>query len=191
MDDTENSNGLNERKFGYVVQPNHHHCHPCPPPPPYPMPIPPGISTQDWIQYINTYIDVRARQIYDKLKKIAPGGGGDGVQSVTYLENEGLADQFEIGNLKVDGASTPIHVPVIGIDAVDRDDFTNPKPILTIEGIGDNGEDVNVYCEDPQIEPFDPDGYVFDEILLKDREHPDKVYKVYIKNGTLESDLNS
>ena len=57
---------LKAKKFGYVV-------HPPPPPnfhPPYPPPPPPppGISMTDWIAYINSYIDVRARQLYDKLK---------------------------------------------------------------------------------------------------------------------------
>jgi hypothetical protein len=57
---------LKPKKFGYVVQP--------PPPPQFnascpAMPAPPpGISTSDWIAYINSYIDVRARQLYDKLK---------------------------------------------------------------------------------------------------------------------------
>lgn len=62
---------LKEKKFGYVVQP--------PPPPPCPLPhfpikapfpIPPGMNVQDWTLYINSYIDVRARQLYDKLKKL-------------------------------------------------------------------------------------------------------------------------
>ena len=50
---------LKEKKFGYVVQPPpcpHHH--PFPPPP---GPIPPGMTMQDWMTYINSYIDVRAR----------------------------------------------------------------------------------------------------------------------------------
>lgn len=59
---------LKPKKFGYVV-------HPPPPPnfhPPYPPPPPPppGISMTDWIAYINSYIDVRARQLYDKLKEL-------------------------------------------------------------------------------------------------------------------------
>lgn len=58
---------LKPKKFGYVV-------HPPPPPPPYvfptPPPPPPGMSMTDWIAYINSYIDVRARQLYDKLKKL-------------------------------------------------------------------------------------------------------------------------
>lgn len=35
------------------------------------------VTMGDWMQYINTYIDVRARQIYDKLKGLIPGGGGE------------------------------------------------------------------------------------------------------------------
>jgi len=48
---------LKEKKFGYVVCPPHHHCiPPCPP-----GPIPPGMTVKDWTEYINSYIDVRAR----------------------------------------------------------------------------------------------------------------------------------
>ena len=61
---------LKPKKFGYVV-------HPPPPPPAYvfptPPPPPPGMSMTDWIAYINSYIDVRARQLYDKLKKLYEG----------------------------------------------------------------------------------------------------------------------
>ena len=63
---------LKEKKFGYVVCPPHHHCiPPCPP-----GPIPQGMTVKDWTEYINSYIDVRARQIYDKLKNQLPSGGG-------------------------------------------------------------------------------------------------------------------
>ena len=57
---------LKEKKFGYVVeQPSCPHHPPFPPPP---GPIPPGMTVADWTNYINSYIDVRARQLYDKLK---------------------------------------------------------------------------------------------------------------------------
>lgn len=55
---------LKPKKFGYVVHP------PAPPKFNVPPPAPPGISTTDWIAYINSYIDVRARQLYDKLKSL-------------------------------------------------------------------------------------------------------------------------
>ena len=77
------SSDLKEKKFGYVVQPPPCPCpHPHPFPPP-PGPIPPGMTVQDWMTYINSYIDLRARQLYDKLKDLKPQGSG-GVQSVTY-----------------------------------------------------------------------------------------------------------
>ena len=48
---------MTERSFGYTCcPPPNHSCTPC------------HITTGDWIQYINAYMDVRARQIYDKLK---------------------------------------------------------------------------------------------------------------------------
>ena len=46
----------------------------CPPPHPHHCPTHGGVTTGDWMQYINTYMDVRARQIYDKLKGLLPGG---------------------------------------------------------------------------------------------------------------------
>ena len=69
------SEDLTEKQFGYVVPPVCHHHHPIPPPPPPPAP-PPGISMQDWMNYINAYIDVRARQMYEKLKELIGQGGG-------------------------------------------------------------------------------------------------------------------
>ena len=64
---------LKEKKFGYVVQPPppphcHHH-------PPFHGAIPPGMTVEDWTTYINSYIDVRARQLYDKLKDLYSSGG--------------------------------------------------------------------------------------------------------------------
>ena len=34
--------------------------------------IPPGFTVNDWTQYINTYIDVRIRGLYDRLVKCLP-----------------------------------------------------------------------------------------------------------------------
>ncbi len=67
MESAENEN-LKERKFGYAVLPPPPHP-PCPHPPHPPHHcIPAGMTVRDWINYINSYIDVRARQLYDKLK---------------------------------------------------------------------------------------------------------------------------
>ena len=59
---------LKEKKFGYIVnnQPCPGHFHP--PYPPMPPPIP-GVTMKDLIQYVNSYIDVRAKQIYEKIKE--------------------------------------------------------------------------------------------------------------------------
>ena len=59
---------LKEKKFGYIVnnQPCPGHLHP--PYPPMPPPIP-GVTMKDLIQYVNSYIDVRAKQIYEKIKE--------------------------------------------------------------------------------------------------------------------------
>ena len=99
---------LQEKKFGYVVHPPHHHCvPPCPPP----GPIPPGMSVKDWTDYINSYIDVRARQIYDKLKGLVPGGGGEKT-TVTYVWSSDITDDDKtVGTLSVDGQRTEVKVP--------------------------------------------------------------------------------
>ena len=66
---------MTEKKFGYVVNPPKPPMPPCPPPPyPPPPPMPPGFSVRDWLAYINSYVDVRARQLYDKLKKLVLDG---------------------------------------------------------------------------------------------------------------------
>lgn len=65
---------LKPKKFGYVVQPpvscpHHHHNHPPHPvssPPPIP---PPNVAIDDILEYVNKYVDVRAKQLYDKLKE--------------------------------------------------------------------------------------------------------------------------
>ena len=59
---------LKEKKFGYIVnnQPCPGHFHP--PYPPMPPPVP-GVTMKDLIQYVNSYIDVRAKQIYEKIKE--------------------------------------------------------------------------------------------------------------------------
>lgn len=143
------------------------------------MPIPPGISTHDWIQYINSYIDIRARQIYDKLKE---AGKVDGVSKVKYVpESEGGRT---IGNLNVEGGSepgiTPIKVPVVDVQATDQSEFIAPKKVMTISGVGPDGKSVDVFCEAGVEE-------IQNEIKLKDVE-TGKTYKVFIQNGELVSD---
>ena len=99
---------LKERKFGYVVQPpSCPHHHPVPPFPPPPFLIPPGMTVADWTNYINSYVDVRARQLYEKLKKIIPEGGGSsgGVNNYILLRDVSKPnDVYEVyiqdGNLQ-------------------------------------------------------------------------------------------
>ena len=176
------SSDLKEKKFGYVVQPPPCPCpHPHPFPPP-PGPIPPGMTVQDWLTYINSYIDLRARQLYDKLKDLKPQGSG-GVQSVTYTQSSELgSDARVIGTLDVDQTQTQVKVPTIGIDSASADSFNNPKgPILKFKGVGQLGEDVDVYCENPV-------GTIFPELRLKDRV-TQRIYFIYMENGELKSDI--
>ena len=172
---------LQEKKFGYVVHPPHHHCvPPCPPP----GPIPPGMSVKDWTDYINSYIDVRARQIYDKLKGLIPGGGGSGGEktTVTYTWSDDIDDNDKtVGTLNVDGQRTQIKVPSLDVEAVDESEFNNAKRIFTFKGIGENGADVNLYCETAP----DVTGTVFEKVLMKDEN--DNVYELYIEGGELKS----
>lgn len=70
------SNSTMEAKtFGPLPGNCQHHCPPVafpppPPPPPHVCPTHGFLSPNDWMRYINQYIDVRARQIYDKLKAL-------------------------------------------------------------------------------------------------------------------------
>jgi hypothetical protein len=89
---------LKEKKFGYVVQPPpppHIHPHPHPHPflPPLPPgPVPPGMTVQDWMTYINSYIDVRARQLYDKLKSLYSqqlGNSDDDIHNYILFRDQG------------------------------------------------------------------------------------------------------
>ena len=91
--DGENSkDDLKPRKFGYLV-------YPPPPFPPHPPAPPPGIHVSDWIAYINSYIDARARQIYEKVK-------GSGIQSVGFRASSSISPSSSVvvGTLDVDGA---------------------------------------------------------------------------------------
>lgn len=59
---------MTERSFGYTCcPPPNHSC------------TPGHITTGDWMQYINAYMDVRARQIYEKLKGMIGTGGSDNI----------------------------------------------------------------------------------------------------------------
>ena len=51
----------------YPTHPVHYHS-PCCFDMDHHPPTPPGFTVKDWVAYINSYIDVRARQLYDKLK---------------------------------------------------------------------------------------------------------------------------
>lgn len=59
---------MNERVFNCCPPPHQcpsHHCS-----------SHDRITMGEWMHYINTYIDVRARQIYDKLKALIPTSSG-------------------------------------------------------------------------------------------------------------------
>lgn len=69
-------------------------------PPPHQCPSHGNISMSDWMQYINTYIDVRARQIYDKLKGLIPGVGG-GVTKIIAGKNITISPSSGIGDVVI------------------------------------------------------------------------------------------
>ena len=87
---------LKEKKFGYAVVP------PCPPCPPHPLPpfppgpIPPGMTVHDWVQYINNYVDVRARQIYNKLKDELDIGSTEKVHNKLLLKDINNGKTYEV-----------------------------------------------------------------------------------------------
>ena len=59
---------MNERVFNCCPPPHQcpsHHCS-----------SHDRVTMGEWMHYINTYIDVRARQIYDKLKALIPTSSG-------------------------------------------------------------------------------------------------------------------
>ena len=123
---------MTERSFGYTC---------CPPPVPPHSCNPGHITTGDWMQYINAYMDVRARQIYDKLKGMI-GNQGDTV-SVT----ETLDSGEKIANIKVNGKSNPIYAPSateVGVEPTPKSDFETPKLIGTISV---DGDEKKLYCE--------------------------------------------
>lgn len=103
-----------ERKFGYMIPPPHD-CNCVQPPhgcvqPPHGCATHHEVSMADWMHYINSYIDVRARQIYDKLKGQIGTGGGQGDTVVVTPTPE---DEFElpklIGTISVDGEEKKIY----------------------------------------------------------------------------------
>ena len=65
-----------------------------------------------------------------------------------------------------------------------RSDHFNKRtqePILIFKKAAENGvDDVEVYCEDP-------DGAILHQVYLRDINDPDRIYKVYIEDGNLES----
>ena len=67
----------------YPIHPAHHH-HCCGDMECFP-PTPPGFTVKDWVAYINSYIDVRARQLYDKLK---------GMYNQKIDENDGVEHNY-------------------------------------------------------------------------------------------------
>lgn len=91
---------MTDRSFGYT----------CCPPVPQHYCVPGHITTSDWMQYINAYMDVRARQIYDKLKGQIGTGTGDGQVNFTSREFD---NQLSIG--KIDGKQ--INSPDIDVES--------------------------------------------------------------------------
>lgn len=146
---------MTERKFGYM-----------PPPPPHQCPHDGHISMGEWMQYINAYIDVRARQIYDKLKgQIGTGGSGE----------ENIINQIKVNGL----VQTPINktvnisVPTDASELPFDDSETTKSKVESIASVLDD--------------------HIFDDVtgdyfILKDHNDPDKKYKVFIVDGTICSE---
>lgn len=150
---------MTNRSFGYTgCQPQHpHQC------------TPNHITTQDWMQYINTYIDLRARQIYDKLK----GQIGDGSTGSTGEVNV-------INQIKVNGLiQTPIN------KSVDISVPTDASSLPFTSGVSTKDKvDSIVGVLDEHI--FDD--VTGDYFILKDKKDPTKKYKVFIVDGTICSE---
>ena len=100
---------------------------------------------------------------------------------MTYTQSSDLGSNARtVGTLNVDQRSTEVKVPTIGINSASQSAFNRPKgPILTFEGVGLNGENVEVFCEDPV-------GTVFPYVMLKDRI-TQRTYSLYVEKGELKS----
>lgn len=112
---------LKEKKFGYIVnnQPCPGHLHP--PYPPMPPPVP-GVTMKDLIQYVNSYIDVRAKQIYEKIKEHQ---GGIDKQEII----DAVIAQFrtEIGNEVASYITTHYDFDEIIRQKIDQMDILTPE----------------------------------------------------------------
>lgn len=82
---------------------------------------------------------------------------------------------MKIGSLIVDGEEKDINIPKVNIEYLEEKDFVNPKKILVLKGAGENGTNVEIFCEGLP-------GESKDRILLKDRT-TDKLYELYMANG--------
>ena len=146
---------MTERSFGYTCcQPPNHSCNPC------------YITTGDWIQYINAYMDVRARQIYDKLKgMIGTGGSGE----------ENVINQIQVNGL----VQTPVN-KVVNINV--------PKDASTLPFEGDTSTKDKVDSIVGVLDEHIFDDETGDYFVLKDYNNPNKKYKVFIVDGTICSE---
>lgn len=149
---------MTERSFGYACCPPqsypHHSCNPC------------YITTGDWIQYINAYMDVRARQIYDKLKgMIGTGGSGE----------ENVINQIQVNGL----VQTPVN-KVVNINV--------PKDASTLPFEGDTSTKDKVDSIVGVLDEHIFDDETGDYFVLKDYNNPNKKYKVFIVDGTICSE---
>ena len=146
---------MTERSFGYTCcPPPNHSCTPC------------HITTGDWMQYINAYMDVRARQIYDKLKGMI-GTGGSGEENV-------------INQIKVNGlVQTPVN-KVVNINV--------PKDASTLPFEGDTSTKDKVDSIVGVLDEHIFDDETGDYFVLKDYNNPNKKYKVFIVDGTICSE---
>lgn len=132
------------------------------------MPPPPpsfaGMTMQEWMNYINQYIDVRARQIYDKLKGSL--NNDDSGSKVSYNQVD-FDESTKIGSLKIDGESHPISAPAVSVDP----ELTSGTKIASI-GVG--GHETSIFAPKVEVEQKYTDGTEIARITIGGTSTPIK-----------------
>ena len=190
-----------ERKFGYMIPPPHD-CNCVQPPhgcvqPPHGCSTHHEVSMADWMHYINSYIDVRARQIYDKLKgQIGTGGGGQGD---TVVVTPTLTDGEKIADITVNGKTKTLYSPdatEVNVEPTPEDEFELPKLIGTISV---DGEEKKIYCEDAKelsfecLEPNDLGDSAINvcSIEVPHKDAPSDFIRIYAPQVRIDAEYNS
>lgn len=216
---------LTERQFGCVPPPPQHcmeHGH---------------VTMAEWMQYINAYIDVRARQMYDKLKGVV-GTGDTIVQeapikqisvngsilpitnkrvNITVPEN---ASQLEFDSTistysKIESIANDVDQVGDSVSSLSNVVDGVKQDVSSLNGlinqIGSNVSSVqqevsgvksNIALIKSDVSNNTTtiggikvilDSHIFDDeddnyLILRDKNDPEKKYKVFIQDGTVCSD---